>query len=152
MEDATAFKIYVEQLRNGHSREVNEAFPPDFLEIQEENLSFTDKVTVEGEAYLAGDTLVLHFVIAAHGIIPCSICNEPVKVEISISDFYHAEPLAEIKTGVFNFRDIMREAILLETPVFAECEGKCPKRKEIKKYLKQNTKEQKEGYRPFADL
>lgn len=147
-----AFKIHIEQLRNGHSNEIDEVFSPSFLDVNEESLSFTDKVHVQGEAYLAGEMLILHFVVVAHGLIPCSICNELVKVEINIPNFYHAEPLADIKGGIFNFGIILREAILLEAPSFAECEGKCPKRKEIKEFLKKDTKEQKEGYKPFADL
>ena len=51
----------------------------------------------------------------------------------------------------------LREAVLLETPTFAECEGDCPRRKEIAKYLKKPEKtgpdgKDDEGYHPFADI
>lgn len=150
-----AFKIYVDQLRKGGHKEFKETFSTDFLDIHEKDLSFTDVVTVQGEAYIADSDLVLHFVIKASGVIPCSICNEPVPIKVEIKDFYHLEPLKNIKSGIFNVSEVVREAILLETPAFAECnKGKCPKRKEIKKYLKEPTKTAngKEGYRPFADL
>jgi uncharacterized metal-binding protein YceD (DUF177 family) len=149
-----AFNIYVEQLRDGNVEEIDESFPPAFLDVKEEGLSFVDSVKVTGEVYLAGEELVLHFALSAHGLIPCSICNEPVKMDIEIQDLYHAEPLAEIKTGIYNFREVVREAILLETPAFTECGGNCPKRQEIKKYLKdpQEKSVDEDRYHPFKDL
>lgn len=150
-----AFKIFVEQLRNGHTEHVDIAPTPDFLDVSDRDLSYRDPVKIEGDAYLAGDALVLHFVLETQATIQCTICNEPIKVEISIPDFYHMEPLEEIKTGIFSFLEIVREAIILQTPPFAECnEGKCSHRKEIQKYLA-NAKQEKvkeEGYHPFADL
>lgn len=153
--DDEAFKIYVDQLRNGGHKEFNETFSTDFLDIHEKDLAYTDVVTVDGETYLADNDLVLHFAISASGLVPCSICNEPVPITVEIKNFYHLEPLDNIKSGIFNISEVVREAIILETPAFAEChQGKCPKRKELKKYLKEplKTADGKEGYRPFADL
>lgn len=153
MEDES-FKIYVDQLRNGETKEVDEQCAADFLDVSEENLSYIDPVTIKGEAYVATDTLVLHFALTAYARIPCSICNSPVKVEVQVDDFYHAEPLEEIKTGIYNFKEVVREAIILDTPLFAECnEGNCSSRKEIKKYLKQEEDPSSEDrYHPFANL
>lgn len=153
--DNTPFNIYVEQLRHGNQIAINESVSPDFLDVKEKDLSFTGKVKVQGETYLAVDTVVIHLKLTAHCIIPCAICNESVPVEIYIDNFYHAQPLAEIKGGIYNFRDDIREAILLEVPPFTECNsGKCLKRKEIEKYLATPEKgnSQEEGYHPFADL
>jgi uncharacterized metal-binding protein YceD (DUF177 family) len=149
-----AFNIYTEQLRDGQHEQIDEKFPSNFLDVHEETLSFKDPVRVRGEVYLAADDLILHFTISTNGIIPCTICNEPVNVEIKLQNFYHAEPLTEIKSGVYNFRELIREAILLETPAFAECnQGNCRMRKEYKKYLKDpQPNAEEEGYHPFADL
>lgn len=156
-----AFKIYVDQLRDGHEEDIHENFPPDFIDVNEKDLSFKDPVTVEGKAYLAEDSLILHFEIETIATIACAVCNTPVKVQVSIENFYHAEPLEEIKSGIYNLQDILRETILLETPKFAECNsGKCAEREKISKYLKvPNSKEtdetnpnDDEGYRPFSDL
>lgn len=151
------FKIYVEQLRQGHVEKISEKFPPEFLDVHEKDLRFVDPVFVNGEAYLAEDMLVLHVDLKAIALIPCSICNEPVKVEIVLDGSYHAIPLDEIKGGVFDFQETLREAILLETPLLAECnEGKCPQRSVVQKYLKNETTSKingnDEGYQPFADL
>lgn len=147
-----AFKIYTEQLRNGHVEEISEELSPEFLNVKERDLSFTDKVRIHGQAYIASDDLILQLDIEAKALIPCSICNEPVKVEIEIDKFIHVEQLDQIKAAIFDFSETLREVILLETPSFAECnEGTCPKRKELKKYLKDPATSE-EGYRPFADL
>jgi uncharacterized metal-binding protein YceD (DUF177 family) len=155
-----AFKIYVEQLRDGHVEKLHETFAPNFLDIHEEELHFNENVTIEGEAYLADENLILHLQIATQAIIPCSICNGPVETKILLPNFYHMEPLADVKSGIFDFSNILREAILLEVPGFAECHnGNCPERKQVAKYLKEPAKKAaggdkniEDGYQPFADI
>jgi uncharacterized metal-binding protein YceD (DUF177 family) len=148
------FKIYIEQLREGHEEKIHEKLDPSFLDIQEPDLVFDAPVELEGVAYLAEHELVLHWDIRTEAIIPCSICNEPVKVPIHIQNFYYSEPIKEIKSGVYNFKDLLRETILLEVPAFAECDGGCPRRQEYQKYIKEpsNQASDDEGYQPFADL
>lgn len=154
MEDE--FRIYVEQLRDGHDKQLDETFLPDFLDVSEPDLAFSKPVHLEGSAYLAEQELILHWNIQTEALMPCCICNDKVPVEIEINNFYHSEPLDEIKTGIFNFKSLLRETILLEVPPFTECnEGKCPGRQEVAKYLKGPTEEKvndDEGYQPFADL
>lgn len=150
-----AFKILVEQLRDGRMETLSEVFSPDFLDVKEKDLFFVKNVTVDGQAYLADDTLIMHCTITAYAILPCVICNEPVEIEVVVDNFYHAEPLSEIKGDVFNFSTVIRDAILLKTPGLAECQGNCPERKNIKKYLKSSEQKDghiEDGYRPFADL
>jgi uncharacterized metal-binding protein YceD (DUF177 family) len=158
-----AFKIYVEQLRNGHEEDIHEELSPDFIGVNETDLSFTSPVKVDGKAYLADDSLILHFDIVTHATIPCAVCNNPVSVEVNIRNFYHAEPLEEIKTGIYNLQNLLRETILLDTPQFAECnQGQCAERERLSKYLKTPTSKaddiagikalDDEGYRPFSDL
>lgn len=154
--DTECFKIYVEQLRDGHVEKIDESIPSDFLGVQEKDLEFRDKVKVQGEAYLADDVLILHLNMESDAIIPCSICNKPVAYHVVILGLYHMEPLENIKAGIFYFNEIVREAILLETPRFTECEnGQCPARKEISRYLKEpsaSSNEEAEGFKPFADF
>lgn len=149
-----ALKIYTDQLRDGREKSIDESLSPDFLDIHEQDLKYVGNIEVHGKAYLADSDLIVNLDITAHGVVPCSICNEPVEMTIEIPNFYHAESLAEVKTGIFDFGDVIREAILLETPPFTECNnGACPKRKELKKYLKEpQSKEIEERYHPFADL
>lgn len=152
-----SFRIYVEQLRDGQIEALDESLPPDFMDIHEAELDFVDPVNVTGEAYLADDTLVLHLNINTLCKVPCRICNEFVKTAVLIKGAYHAIPLDEIKGAVFDFREILRETILLETPALVEChQGKCPKRQTMQKFFKQEGSSTQsrddEGYRPFANL
>lgn len=151
-----SFRIYVEQLRDGHSEVLSESLPPNFMDVHEDDLAFMDPVKMTGEAYLADDMLVLHLKVQTLATMPCRICNETFKQKIELDNFYHAEPIEEIKGRVFDFSEILREAILLETPPVAEChQGKCPKRKTMQQFLKLEgsaKKDDEEGYRPFADL
>src|SRR5262249_1756536 len=149
------FKIYIEQLRDGHEEKIHEQLDPRFLDVQEPDLLFDKPVELEGVAYLAEHELVFHWDIWTEVLIPCSICNEPVRVPIHIQNFYYSEPISEIKSGVYNFKNLLRETILLEVPTFTECnQGHCPKREEYRKYLKEssNRPSDEEGYHPFADL
>lgn len=152
----SAYNIFIERLRDGHIEKIEETLTPEFIGIHEKFLFFQDPVYIKGEAYLAEDTLVVHLEINTKSTIPCSVCNEPVKTDISIHNFYHAEPLENIKSGIFNYQEILRECVLLETSSFAECEqGNCPRRLELQKYFKKpgsNSLEDEEGYQPFANL
>lgn len=151
------FRIFVEQLRDGNTEEIDETFSPDFLEINERDLLFSKPVTVRGQVYLAEEMLILHFNIHTVATMPCAICNGPADIAIAINGFYHAIPLEEIKGAIYDFREILRETILLEVPILTEChQGKCPQRESLEKYFKKEgapgSKEDEEGYRPFAGL
>lgn len=146
------FKIFLEQLKGGATEKLEITCSPDFLEVKEPDLHFNDPVTVQGTAYLADEELILHIDCFVSAMIPCSICNAPVRVEMSIVNYYHVEPIAEVKLGYFNFKEVLREMILLEIPRFAECEGGCPQRKQLDKYLKKSKISDDQGYQPFADI
>ena len=152
------FKIYIDQLRNGHDSTIDENLSPAFLDIHEQDLAFEKNVKLDGKAYLADQELILHWDVQTEALVACSICNEKVPVEIHVKNFYYAEPVSEIKTAIFNFKDLLRSTILIEVPKFIECnEGNCPKRQDFKKYLKgkpasQLNVNEDEGYQPFADL
>lgn len=154
------FKIYPDQLRNGNVEEINELYEPDFISINEKELKFVKPVSVKGQAYLADDNLVLNLDIEAFAVMPCSICNEAVEICIDIESLYHVEPLEQIKGAVYNLKELLREAIVIDVPNFAECHnGHCPQRKEMAKYFKKDDvdatkKEASDGdrYHPFADI
>jgi uncharacterized metal-binding protein YceD (DUF177 family) len=151
------FRIFVEQLRDGRVEKIDESVAADFLGIHEKDLAFTNPVAIRGQVYLADEMLVLHWDIKTVATLTCSICNGPANVDIAIKGFYYAVPLEEIKGAVYDFREILRETILLEVPILAECnQGKCPQRKSVEKYLKKEndpeSKDNEEGYKPFADI
>lgn len=154
MEDE--FKIFVDQLRDGHEIIIHESLSPKFMDIHENDLDFKKNIELDGMAYTAEDELVLNWNIRTEALVSCAICNEKVPVDIHIDNYYHTEPLSEIKGAIFNFKDLLRETILVEVPAFTECnQGECPKRQEVAKYLKEPSQDQtdeEDGYHPFADL
>lgn len=149
-------KIYIDRLKGGHPLKIEECLSPDFLDIHEEELHFKEPVHIQGEAYLADDHLVMHLSIETEALLPCSICNDAVRTPIVAKNIYLTEPLSDIKTAIFDLTDHVRESILIQVPLFAECNGgKCPDRDNIKKFLKPEEKSSKSGevsYFPFADL
>ncbi len=153
------FKIYIDRLKNGHVEKFKETVEPGFLEINESELSFPDSVQVSGEAYLADDHLVAHLSICTSARLPCSICNKPVHIPISIQNAYSTISLEEVRSAIYDLTNEIRETTLLQIPLFAECNnGKCPDRDQIKKFLHEKPNaEHNPGqfpvvHFPFADL
>jgi uncharacterized metal-binding protein YceD (DUF177 family) len=141
-------KIYIDRLKEGQTLKIDESLSPDFLDVHEKDLLFAEPVRLEGEAYLANEHLILHLNIETTARLPCAICNDPVNLRISIKNIYLTEPLAEIKRAVFEVTEEVRESILLQTPLFTECNGgKCPERENLKPFLKEDVTNF-----PFADL
>lgn len=136
MEKDDRFKIFIEQLRDGHVEKIDESFESSFLGVEEPDLRFKGNVAVKGEAYIAGDELVLHLAIQANSVVPCKVCNAPVDVQLDLPNVYEVVPLEEVPHGVFSMREILRQVILLDRVEFAECnEGNCPHRPEITPYM-----------------
>lgn len=142
--------IYIDRLKDDETEKIFEVLEAEQLEVQEEELSFTDKTTVSGKAYLANDHLILDLKISAFAQMPCSICNEKESFPIEIKDFKQTIEIAEIPSAVYDYSDEVRSAILLKIPQFFECnQGKCPHRKEVKKFLKEGGPD---THSPFSDL
>ncbi len=147
------FKIYIDRLRGGTTQKIDALLDPAFLDVNEPDLRFAQPVRVHGEAYLTDEHLVIHLKAKATANIPCAICNTPTETEISVDNFYHTEMLQEIRSGVFDFTEVLREAILIEVPRTLECnQGKCPERETISPYLRNTKKSDKTTHFPFTDL
>lgn len=135
------FKIFVHRLKDGHEEKIEERLDPHFLDIKEAELSCDDPINLKGVAQLADDLFILRMTIETQVIMPCAICNQDVHVKIFIPNLYHTESLENIKSGVFDYREVLREAILLEVPYIAECNsGDCPERASMAKYLHNDQK------------
>ncbi len=145
------FKIYADRLQGGQVEKINFQADSDFLDIKETDLTFPKPISIRGETYLADDHLVLHLKAETEVKVPCSICNEAFIIPISLHDFYHTVPLEELKSAIFDFRELLREDLLLQIPQFAECSGgKCPERSSLSKYSAK--KEKQDEQFPFSQL
>lgn len=145
------FKIYIHRLYEGREETIKETFSPSFMEIQERELQFTKPITLTGSAYLADQTLILVWNVHTFALIPCAICNQMVEQEIDIKNFNAQIEIETIAGGVFNFKELLRECVLLELPFVLECHnGHCPERKNLVHFLDKKDKE--DGYHPFSEL
>lgn len=155
--DIEGFKIYVDRLHDGNIETIEETFDPAFLEQDTEDLAYRQEVTVNGEAYTAENELIIHLNVHTEAALPCKICNRSVNVPVDLNGLYLVESLDKMKSGIFIFKDLLREAILLEAPTFAECSGgMCPERKTMSGFFTDPNQKQNddgdEGYQPFANL
>jgi uncharacterized metal-binding protein YceD (DUF177 family) len=148
---AEDFKIYIDRLRGGHVQKIEGAFNPSFLDVDEKELQFDQPVAVRGDAYLTDDHLVIHLSAATMAEMPCSVCNKMIKTPLTVGNFYHTEPLSEIRDAIYDFQLALREALLIELPHTVECnKGRCPSREILAPYMRGETRP--ETYFPFADI
>ena len=139
------FTIYLDRLQGDREELLEDEVDCDFLDIQEKELWFREKVRFSVQATLMEELLVLKVDAQANASIPCAICNREVRVKLIVRQNYFDVPLAEIKARVFNFKELLREAILLEVPLTVECgQGNCPERKTITRYLRGSEKSEVE--------
>lgn len=150
---AEPFKIYIDRLRKGEIQKIDDRLAPSFLGPEEKDLRFPAKVEVKGEAYLTDDHLILKLKARTGVEVPCAVCNEMTKADLRIDDFYHAEPIQEIRDAVFDFAENLREALLIELPQYLECnQGKCPGRAAITPYLRSQKQSENPTHFPFSGL
>lgn len=114
---------------------VDEEASPCFLGVEEKELAFSEPVFVNGALEEVDDGILLRCSIRTKASFPCSICNESIFISIEIKELAHFISFADCKRGRAEFSGPIREAILLEIPLTAECGGSCPNRKEIQQYL-----------------
>lgn len=142
-------QIYIDRLKEGKELQIEETVSSKFLEVDDDSLSFRDDVKIRGKVYLTDEYLILQLSITTKALLPCIICNEMKETPVEIDEFYHGELITQIKDKIFNFTEKVRDAILLEVPLYYECNsGNCPKRDEIKSYFK---KENSANPIPFSD-
>jgi uncharacterized metal-binding protein YceD (DUF177 family) len=148
----TPLKIYVEQYRDGKREALDYALPSEFLEIKESDLTFRSPVYLKGEVYATDEHLILQLSAHTEAEMPCNVCNKKIFVPVKADMIYHAIPLEEIPSTIFDFSDLVREEIVLLTPQFVECsQGKCPERTDLSKIMK-NKAVKGQNHFPFADL
>lgn len=147
------FQIWIDRLKNGQTQLINESFTSEFLDLREEELILNAPVIVTGEAYLTESELILHLKASTRAMMPCAICNQMVQIELSIKDFYHTQPIDEIPSGIYDYQEALREALLIELPQYVECNpGKCPDRKVIAPYMRSEKKTGENTHFPFSNL
>lgn len=146
-----AYKIYVDRLSLGKEQAIEEIVQPKDFPLEDSGLRVASPLKIEGKAYIAQDQLLLHIKAEIDFEVPCSVCTEWTRLPVRLEELYITEPLAAIKGGIYSFEERLREELLLAVPYVYECGGKCPRRSELKKFLKEETQE-RDQFHPFADL
>lgn len=146
-------RLFIDRIRAQEREHIDVTLDPDFMDIHEEDLVFSDPVKVEGDVYLAGEEVVMALHAQTVMRMPCAICNAPVALPLEC-EWTAVEPATSFRHGVVDLREMVRENLLLEVPHIVECEvGNCPARAEVATYLRQKQQGQDEtGYHPFAGL
>lgn len=146
----SAFKILIDRLKGGQTQKIDLREDPRFLGPDEPELKFKSEVTAKGETYLTDEHLIVRLKAATMVLMPCAICNEMIEVKLKVDNFYHTEPIEEIKGAIFDFSEALREALLIELPRTVECNGgKCSGRDFMTPFMK-SMKDR--THFPFADM
>lgn len=148
----SVFQILIDRLKGGISQKIDLDIAPSFLGPEEAELKFDKNVVVKGETYLTDEHLIIHLKANTAVKMPCAICNQMTGIELKIDDFYHVEPIEDIKGAIFDFSNALREALLIELPRTVECNsGKCKERETLLPYMKSEKKQDRTHF-PFAEM
>jgi uncharacterized metal-binding protein YceD (DUF177 family) len=129
--------IFLDRLKKQSLQILEEKVPSSFFSLDEEERLFSPYVEIKGQTYLASDHLIIELRVSTQVSLPCCICNQFVVIDLRPQPLHHAEEVALIPSGIFDYSSLIREQLLLEVPAFAECNGsQCPERELLKKFLK----------------
>ncbi len=147
--------IFVEQLSEGEPKKVNLSLPSDMLGVQENDLILESPISISGEIYITDHHLIIHLTAKTKAKMRCSICNELTDISLDAT-IYESLPISELKSSIFDYSSLIKEELLLQLPLFCECQGNCPERIHLKSFLKEaqpkkNTSSETTHF-PFADL
>lgn len=149
--ETDASLIYLDRLSQGREQLIEAQLSPEFMDIEDKELFFDVPISVDGRAYLAEDELIMQIDVETVARVHCAICNELTDFKLSLDKVYLTKEIRAIQGVIFDFRDLVREEILLNIPHLVECQGNCPKRQELGVYIKEEASE--EGtFRPFEGL
>ncbi len=144
------FKILIDRLKGGSTHKIDLRIDPTFLGPDEPELKFKHQVLIKGEAYLTDEHLIIHLKASTEARMPCSVCNEMIGIDLKVDNFYHTEPIEEIKGAIFDFSEALRESLLIELPKTVECNGgKCSERASITPFIKS---QKERTHFPFANM
>ncbi len=143
------FQVLTDRLKDGEEDQIDEILDPSFLDLAEDDeLTVTLPVQVKGKVYRASEWVIIDALVNVPVTLHCAMCNHPFSKEIVLKRWVHEVQVPE--NGVLDMAEALREAILLEVPFFALCNGDtCHNMAEIEKYIH---KEQSfEGHKPFLE-
>ena len=134
--------IHLSSLSGGKTEVIEHVIASSLLDIDDEKLVFGKDVSINGQAYLVDNWLILQFDIWTQAETICGVCNEACQITCDISGSRCEVDLEEIKGGKFDYLPFIRESILLEVPFYPLCgQDVCTRREEIEPYLSKRSEE-----------
>lgn len=145
--------IYIDALKHQENVFFQEKLSPDFLDISEKELIFDQQVDLFAKAYLSNDYLIICFSAKTIFQMPCRICSKNISLPLSIENEYKTIILENIKGGIYDFKEDLREELLIKLPFFVECNlGNCKERTSLEKYIKKPSNKVDDNYFPFDKI
>jgi uncharacterized metal-binding protein YceD (DUF177 family) len=147
--------IFVEQLQEGLPEKISLTVPSGFFDLNETDLTLDAPVSIKGEIYVTDHHLILHLEAQTHAKMPCAVCNNPTDLSLE-AKIYESLPLSELESTIFDYSSFVKEELLLQIPLVAECQNNCPERLNLKPFLKEaglkKAAPSENTHFPFADL
>ncbi|WP_213357477.1 hypothetical protein [Chlamydiifrater phoenicopteri] len=147
-------KIYVYRLKNIGDRETLQytVAPETFAEKGLEQV-FSCPVQVSGHVERVDDEqLILSLSLQTEVGVSCPFCDKAFLRPVAIESICHLIEREQLRDGVFDCSDLIRQEILLESEGLYECEPEgCPSKAGVESYL-QRKEEKFGGNNPFENL
>ncbi len=128
-------ELYIDRLRQGEYKDFSLKSGSKLMEAEDHEALFESDIVATGAATISSEHLILNISIDTKGKTYCKICNQPIEHTIHIEENHVCFSLEEMKSGVFSLGPYIRETIFLNLPKYSECEGLCPERAVLNKYL-----------------
>jgi uncharacterized metal-binding protein YceD (DUF177 family) len=144
-----SIKIFIDRLKVEGDFKEKGTLNPSILELDPKDAVASD-ISFDLTAYLVEEQLIITFSASCNISMPCKICNEFSDEKISITKSTQDIELSDVKKGVYDASNLIRENILLQIPPFHECNGNCKERSNLTNYFKKQ--DSKVTNNPFSQL
>ena len=133
------FVIHVKDFIEDETAYISRSIPADLCGDASDSLSaYEAPLEVTAECRRSLDFLFIHLSIDTHVRAPCTICSENFVFPLHLTLNLEFDLKGEDRIETIDLVPHIREAVLLDTPLYMECSGgKCPERASLAKYLTQ---------------
>ena len=147
--------IRVDGSADGEGTLFDERLDPAFLDLPEgDELTSSSEVHVHGTAYQTGEWVVIEGSVETTMSLPCAMCNERTVFSVGPFVWKIDIPATDVKNGMVDLTEALREAVLIEVPYLVKCGGEvCRNDSAVRQYLASDkTDEDEELHQPFRSL
>jgi uncharacterized metal-binding protein YceD (DUF177 family) len=139
------FELYIDRLRAGEYKDFSLRADPSLMDDSENEFVFDSPILADGSATIANDHFIVNISIKTEVKNRCKICNDSISHPILIEENHVPFLLKEARSGIFSLKPYVREQIFLNVPRYSECEGHCPERELLNKYISNSDDPQKDN-------